>query len=70
MSYLEQLEFRQMLQILDSRYRVPSIRTFKKDLRAYKAELTHKLIDIIGNCGKVAMTADGWKSSKGESFFG
>lgn len=70
MSYLEQLEFRQMLHILDSRYRVPSIRTFKKDLRAYKAELTNKLIDIIGNCGKVAMTADGWKSSKGESFFG
>ena len=70
MSYLQQPEFRQMLQLLDSRYHVPSTRAFKKDLRAYKAELTHKLIDIIANCGKVAVTADGWKSSKGESFFG
>lgn len=70
MSYLQSQEFRQIFQLIDSRYRVPSIRTFKKDLRAYRCELKQKLISIIGECGKVAITADGWKSMKGEAFFG
>ncbi|KAI1283840.1 hypothetical protein EDD11_001285, partial [Mortierella claussenii] len=53
LSYLQKPAFMTIISLLDSLYKVPTIKTVKKDLHAYKEELMTKLQEVIGDCDGV-----------------